>query len=482
MDFDQIYNTQKIVMGKIENYVNDLEGYLKDLSNVVSDINLNWKSDAGEKYYIVKAIQDIRVTIGKNIRKYRTFTSSARAYLEQMHQFNTYNGSRSNGVCVVSNIKATKSSKTLVIIDTTKIRAVSTKLQSIVKKMDNTMGLINTQINSVDSMVAITIAGGKNVLKGYKNSLSSQNDRIRAIASSINTIANNYEKAESDIKKAIDNIDNIDITVSEMAEEFAEATIDMMLDATSIIGSIENSGIQIDPKNLKESLKNLFDKLDKYAKDYDNIKDLLEAITGDNFNIPVLSFLIENYSKYKDKYDSIEEFVNDVKSGKLFDDLKNPTTVAGILTDACQFFGPEVAFLANAASYATTVWGETLTEFDYSSYTGNPITDSVHFWGAFAENVMEDAYDKGKEIISNTIEKGENLVKDGLNSIYNVAENLADSVLGIDLTEQYGKLGIDIKDTINNFSIDNMAKGAENLYNEGKKAVSNICKTVAGWF
>lgn len=52
MDFDQIYNTQKIVMGKIENYVNDLEGYLKDLSNVVSDINLNWKSDAGEKYYI----------------------------------------------------------------------------------------------------------------------------------------------------------------------------------------------------------------------------------------------------------------------------------------------------------------------------------------------------------------------------------------------------------------------------------------------
>lgn len=482
MDFDQIYNTQKIVMGKIENYVNDLEDYLKDLSNVVNDINLSWKSDAGEKYYIVKAIQDIRVTIGKNIRKYRTFTSSARMYLEQMHQFNAYNGSRSNGVCVVSNIKATKSSKTLIIIDTTKIRTVSTKLQSIVKKMDNTMGQINTQINSVDSMVAIAIVGGKNVLKGYKNSLSNQNDRIRVIASSINTIASNYDKAESDIRKVIDNIDNIDINVSKMAEEFAEMTTDILIKNIRNIWSTENSGIYINSENLKKSLENLFDKLDEYAKDYDNIKDLLEAITGDNFDIPVLSYLIENYSKYKDKYDNVVDFVNDVKSGKLFDDLKNPTTVAGILTDVCQFFGPEARFLANVASYATTVWGETLTEFDYSSHTGNPITDSIHFWGAFTENVMEDAYDKGKKIISNTIEKGENLVKGGLNSIYNVAENIADGLLGIDLTEQYGKLGINIKDTINNFSIDNVAKGAENIYNKGKKAVSNICKTVAGWF
>lgn len=482
MDFDQIYNTQKKVMGRIDNHVDDLERYLKDLSSIVTEINSSWKSDAGEKYYIIKAIQDIRITIGKNIRKYRAFTASSRLYLEQMHNFNTYNGARATGTCVVSNIKAVKSNKTSIIIDTTRIKAVSTKLNSVVKKIDNTMDQINAQVNNVDSMISSTVAGGINVLKGYRNSINAQNDRIRIIAGNINTIAKNYDKAEADIQKVIANIDNIDVDITDEVNVAAEEMMDTMLNSISLIGGFQDQ-IYIDSKNLKKNLENLFGKLDEYADDYDNIKDMLEAISGEELEIPILSYLIENYSKYKDKYDSVEEFVNAVKSGKIFDDLGDPNTWADILTEACQHLGPETGFLANSANYFANVYGESLEDyFENYHHTGNVITDSFHFWGGFAENVVEDVYEKGKEYVTGKIKKGENLIKSGLNSIYNIADNVSEGLFGIDLDEQYGKLGVNIKDTINNFSIDNIAKGAENLYNKGKKAVNNIRKTIAGWF
>ena len=139
--------------------------------------------------------------------------------------------------------------------------------------------------------------------------------------------------------------------------------------------------------------------------------------------------------------------------------------------------------MADTAYYVTGVWTEELQEmYNEGRASGNAIKDSITLWSGVADHVIDDAVETGKKYVNDAINKGEKIVRNGLNSIYNTADNLAEDLFGIDLDEQYKKLGINVRDTINKFSVDNVAKEAGKLYNKGKKAINELGKTIAGWF
>lgn len=483
MGFDEIYKAQKGVISRINSYVNEIEPYLKSLSSIVTEINTSWTSDAGEKYYIITAIQSVRKNLGNNAKNFRTFTATADVYLEQMHEFKKYNGVCRYGICNVTNIKASKSSKSKIIINTTKIKSLSTKLNSIASKIEDTASSLSTQVSRVDADLAYAVVGGKNKLQGYKNNINIQAQKVRSIAVAIKQIANNYEKTEKNLQKLISGIEQSTIDAGLVATKTAADIVSNMLNATGIVGGTDNN-TYVDPKQLRKNLENLFGNIDEYVGDYDNIKDLLENVTGDDLDIPIISDLVDLYSKYKDKYKSVDDFIKAVESGKIFDGLDDPKNWAGILRDGGKaIFGKGYGFLADSAYYVTGVWTEELQElYSEGKNSGNAIKDSITLWSGVAEHVIDDAVDAGKKYVKDTIKKGENLVKGGLNSIYNTADNLAEDLFGIDLDKEYKKLGVNIRDTINNFSVDNLAKGAGNLYNKGKKALGKLGKTIAGWF
>lgn len=478
MGFDEVYKTQSNLIAKITIFTNDMEPNIKSLASIINNINSAWTSDAGEKYYIIQAIQKSRKTIGSTIANLRTFTLTSKVYLKEMHEFNKYTHTCKYGSCSVSNITASKSSKTKIKIDTEKIKKIAASINSVATNVEDSSSTIGKLITNIDSDLAIAIVGGKNVLQGYKNKLTSEAQQLRKIATAIKKIAKNYETTEKNLQKQITDIEQINNIADSLTDGLTLAFDDMLLDISKIFKESNSNSVEVD--DLLKNLENLFGSLDEFNGSYDNIKKMLEYFTGDKLDIPVLSDLMDLYSQLSDKYHSTDDFIKAIQSGEILDNLKDPKKWAEILRDGGKkVFGKGYAFLADSAYYVTTLWTEELQEWYKNGGSGNVIKDSIDIWAGVGGRIVNDAVDAGKNAIMNVVEVPLNTVTNGINAIYNTADNFAETFLHVDLDAAYNKLGINVRDTINNFTVESIAKES---VKQGKKIINNIGKTIAGWF
>lgn len=222
MGYSLEYEEQFRILKNLENNLSDVEDELKILVAIVDFVNKAWASDAGEKYYIITAIQQVRKGLAKDIRELRTFSLSSKHYLNQMKEFEKYSPRIIKGSCSVSNVSASKSKKTKVLCNLTEMLDVQGKLKSCSRRLKRLAGSINNDLSKIDSTMASAVAGGKSAIKKNQKDISAQANYIDRIAKAISQIIDNYSNAEENVTKIADALENGKIATTTLSEILAE--------------------------------------------------------------------------------------------------------------------------------------------------------------------------------------------------------------------------------------------------------------------
>lgn len=464
MGYELEYNEQSRVLRNMECNLSDIEDELKMLVTLVDNINQVWTSDAGEKYYIIMAIQQVRKSLGKDIGCLRTFALSAKGYLKQMQEFEKYTPKVVKGTCSVTNINALKSKKTKVICDLTRLQEVQGKLNSCARRIKRLSNTVNMNVAQVDGTMANVVSGGKSVLKKYVNDITHQAGQVEKIGKVIVQITENYKKAEDNIKKITDGLKNGTILA---VTSDGVITEDGKQDFGNWINSINKKDVKTINVDLK-GLSNIFGTTDNLVENTKKIHKLLKDISQED--IPQISKILSLYGDVKEYTEELVNIGNDLRQGKnpfkkiTAKDLANFVEKKGDVL----FQTSGVGWLAGTCFSYTDNYLKRLEEWNKTGGTGNIWKDSWHIWGGAISDTVN-----GK------VQKTINRVKDSVVAIYDVSDVLA-GFAGVDLDAEYQKYGINIRG-----GIEGAARGTKQVIDAGtstiRKGLGHLGKTVASW-
>ena len=413
MGYELEYNEQSRVLRNMECNLSDIEDELKMLVTLADTINQVWTSDAGEKYYIIMAIQQVRKSLGKDIGCLRTFALSAKGYLKQMQEFEKYTPKVVKGTCSVTNINALKSKKTKVICDLTRLQEVQGKLNSCARRIKRLSNTVNTNVAQVDGTMANVVSGGKSVLKKYVNDITHQAGQVEKIGKVIVQIKENYKKAEDNIKKITDKLKNETIT---------EKTLEIIISETQKIE--------------KERIIDILEKRDRgkewIEQVWEELKNIKNGVSITSEMTDFISFIVNS--------DSVDTFEK-IKEMSLFKGVKH-------LDDMEKIYD-----MYNAKDYVgiTEFFGKKVLRQVYKAkgVEGFEVTGYVTMSWNFLENSVSGIQKYGNDPnVFRGMTKylwhitGWTLIESGTEIAYEDMSSVA-GIVGIDLDKIYGGEGID---------------------------------------
>lgn len=463
MGYSLEYEEQFRILKNLENNLSDVEDELKILVAIVDFVNKAWTSDAGEKYYIITAIQQVRKGLAKDIRELRTFSLSSKYYLDQMKEFEKYSSKIIKGSCSVSNISTSKSKKTKVICDLTEMMDVQGKLKSCSRRLKRLTSSINNNLSKVDSTMANAVAGGKSIIKKYQKDITVQANCIDRIAKAISQIVDNYKKAEENVKRVADGLKSgtiVAVTANGLISNEGSQNFD---DWIKSVNAKNATAIKIDLKGLS----NVFGNVDHMISDTKEIYGLLKKVSDQD--IPVVSKFLSKYSDIKETGDTVYNFAQKVAKGE------NPfkSITAKDLANVMEKYGDEIFGEVGVSYLAGTAFGFTdhyLTRLQewYDSGDTDIAKATWHIWGGAISDTINDK-----------VQGQINRVKNGITAVYDVSDTIA-GFMGIDLDAEYQKYGINIRESINDVAV-----GTKSVIDAGTRSIKSglgyVGKTISSW-
>lgn len=463
MGYSFEYEEQFRILKSIENNLSDVEDELKILVTIVDFVNKAWTSDAGEKYYIITAIQQVRKGLAKDIRELRTFSLSSKYYLNQMKEFEKYSPRIIKGSCSISNISASKSKKTKVICDLTEMMDVQEKLKSCSRRLKRLTSNINNNLSKVDSTMANAVAGGKSIIRKYQKDITVQANCIDRIAKAISQIVDNYKKAEENVKRVADGLKSgtiVAVTANGIISNEGSQNFDNWIKS---VNTKNATAIKIDLKGLS----NVFGNVDHMISDTKEIYGLMKKVS--NQKIPVVSKFLSTYGDVKETGDMLYDMAEKVSNGE------NPfkAITARDLANVVEKYGDAifgtagVGYLAGTAFSFTDNYLERLQGW-YDSGETDIVKGTWHIWGGAISDTINDK-----------VQGHINGVKDGITAVYDMSDTIA-GFIGIDLDAEYQKYGINVRESIND-----VAAGTKSVIDAGtrhfKGGLGYIGKTISSW-
>lgn len=282
MGMKDAINGQRSVVNNLNGIVYDFKKNIDSINKIINSINSSWKSDAGEKYYIIASLQNVRIQLGKNIGNVAKFCLYAKKYISDIEKFEEFKGAYfDTPVISVTSVQNSKSCKTKIQCDTKALKDVALEIMNCADSIQIRAESIKNQVKKLDNSIVSKVSSRKTV-NGYYTSFANQATALKNISNALKSIAYNYESSEQIVFQSVSAIKSGKFNEIQAMAQNASSSL-----KTSIGGLVTyNSG------NLIVDIMNQFD------DEWDAMPETLKTFLKQNSYI----------KKAKKYYDVIDKF------------------------------------------------------------------------------------------------------------------------------------------------------------------------------